>query len=55
MQEGDRLSKFHIQQHKSMTVDAVSGSLEVVKRSSIEKMTARSTAFERLPDEIIEL
>ena len=37
-----------------MTVDAVSISQEVVKKSSIEKMATRNTAFGRLPDEIIE-
>ena len=42
------------QRHDNMTFDAVSISQEVAKKSSIEKMAARSTSFERLPDEIIE-
>jgi hypothetical protein len=37
-----------------MTVKAVQIYPVVVKKSSIEKMATRSTAFDRLPDEIIE-
>jgi hypothetical protein len=37
-----------------MTVDAVSVSTQLPRRSSVQKMSIRNSAFERLPDEIIE-
>jgi hypothetical protein len=37
-----------------MTVKAVPKYQDVVKKPSVEKMAMRSTALDRLPDEIIE-